>query len=147
MQRPTIRTCIKPASLITCRLEVAQYIESTVNDILLGIEDEVERAVSARFSSCRCEIQSCFEQQPGVKKARLERMIYYYVLRSLEDAEYSATITFGGSPAKPRTYLRVTWKTPAEVQEDEYMDLYIRQHAAEAARPESGGTAGRRGRR
>ena len=97
-----------------------------VNGILENIEDSVHEAVDRNETFAQTEVPVYFPI-PYMDATAAQRMIYYYTLKSLEDAEYEPRLILDNpKSAHPRAFIVVTWINSKDIAEKKYMDDYLK---------------------
>jgi hypothetical protein len=64
-----------------------------------------------------------------MKNADVQRSVYYWVVKSLEDADYKVSMEFRGTKSEDqRVFLLIKWFKKQDETLKKYMDSYIKKH-------------------
>ena len=115
-----------------CNTEIYDY----VNDILKTVHTELEDALSNRgIGKVILELPTNFETAT-LTNAEAQRLVYFYTLKTLEDAKYIPTMIFSGARAEnQKVSLQVEWMTAEDKQLQNYMDHYIAAKTINNSKP------------
>jgi len=101
------------------------YLQEQVNNLLRLIESQVKAAVESKVMTISTELGTMFDI-PGMNLERARKTIYYNVIHELELAGYTVTIQF---TKNGKVFLHVRWFDDSDVEADNYMSTYIKEHA------------------
>ena len=96
-----------------------------IRDILNLIRDDIQSAIDRRATEAWTELPTDFNI-PTMTPTDAQRIIYYYVARTLEDKSY--TIAFrrkGANTHNQKWYIRTRWFTEDDIKARKAMDKYI----------------------
>lgn len=129
----TIFRPLVPAKKIRRLAHGDGQIESYVNDLIELVNDRIENAVENGNDHVFVEIQTLFDV-PHIKNSDVQRNVYYWVLKSITDADYKVRIIFrGGNRAESqRVFLLVRWFKKQDKELRDHMDDYIKKHTAKS---------------
>lgn len=100
-------------------------IKDYVNGLLSKVENEIQSALYQKSSYVVIEVETIFDTATLDNKSA-QRLVYFYTLKTLEDAGYEANIKFIGEKAESqKVFLRVKWMTSEDERLQKYMDRYI----------------------
>lgn len=114
-------------------------IEEYVNEILDAANDKLEYAIENGLDTVILEMRTLFDI-PRMKNADVQPRVYFWVLKSLEEAGYKVKIVFQGTKAESqKVFLIIKWFGKQDDKLKSYMDKYIKKHTVKAEKKAESG--------
>lgn len=123
------RRYIKSADEIRQTVRGSGFVEEQAYDILLVIEQDIERAIENKKDSAITEIATNIDIPP-MKRLDAQRAVYYKILKELRDSGYTPRIEIRGTrEGEQQVFIHTTWRTELDETQDQVMDNFIKQHS------------------